>query len=152
MRHVVFSDFDGTITAKDTIDAMYDAFGAENWPAVAKDLYSQGLRSRQIIKRMIGMVDATHEEIVAHDIAASPGKPAAGPFCEGFGGRAGPGREVHDCPPSTVRYIPLLVATHSVAKLVGAEQMAIACISLPATSFACASQWLPPSSLRYSPT
>ena len=65
MKHVIFSDFDGTITARDTIDAMYDEFGAENWPAVAKDLYSQGLRSRQIIKRMLGMLDASHEQIVS---------------------------------------------------------------------------------------
>jgi len=65
MRHVVFSDFDGTVTAKDTIDAMYDAFGLTDWPAVAKDLYAQGLRSRQIIKKMLGMLDASHEQIVA---------------------------------------------------------------------------------------
>ncbi len=65
MRHVVFSDFDGTITAKDTIDAMYDEFGVENWPAVVRGLYAQGLRSRQIIKRMLGMLDASHEQIVA---------------------------------------------------------------------------------------
>jgi 2,3-diketo-5-methylthio-1-phosphopentane phosphatase len=64
MKHVVFSDFDGTITAKDTIDAMADAFGPDNWPSIAKDLYSRGLRSRQIIQRMLGMLDVTREEIV----------------------------------------------------------------------------------------
>jgi 2,3-diketo-5-methylthio-1-phosphopentane phosphatase len=64
MKHVVFTDFDGTVTAKDTIDAMYDAFGPDNWPAVAKDLYARGLRSRQIIKRMLGMIDASREQIV----------------------------------------------------------------------------------------
>jgi len=64
MNHVVFCDFDGTITAKDTIDAMYDAFGPPDWPAVAKDLYRKGLRSRQIIKRMLGMLDCTRDQIV----------------------------------------------------------------------------------------
>jgi len=64
MKHVVFCDFDGTITAKDTIDAMYDAFGPHDWPAVAKDLYKQGLRSRKIIQRMLGMLDCTREQIV----------------------------------------------------------------------------------------
>ena len=64
MKSVVFCDFDGTITAHDTIDAMYDAFGPNDWPAVAKDLYHQGLRSRLIIKKMLGMLKASREEIV----------------------------------------------------------------------------------------
>ena len=64
MKHVVFCDFDGTITAHDTIDAMYDAFGPDDWPAVAKDLYHQGLRSRLIIKKMLGMLNATREQII----------------------------------------------------------------------------------------
>jgi len=64
MKHVVFSDFDGTITAKDTIDAMYDAFGPEDWPGITRELYSQGLRSRRIIRKMLGMFDVTREEIV----------------------------------------------------------------------------------------
>ena len=64
MNHVVFCDFDGTVTAKDTIDAMYDAFGPEDWPAIATELYDQGLRSRQIIKTMLGKLHCTREQIV----------------------------------------------------------------------------------------
>lgn len=64
MKHVIFTDFDGTITTKDTIDAMYDAFGPEDWPAVLKNLYAQGLRSRRVIKRMLGILDCTREQIV----------------------------------------------------------------------------------------
>ncbi len=64
MKHVVFCDFDGTITAKDTIDAMYDAFGPENWPVIATELYNKGLRSRQIIKHILGMLDCTRRDIV----------------------------------------------------------------------------------------
>lgn len=63
-RRVVFCDFDGTITARDTIDAMYDAFGPDDWRNAAGDLYTKGLRSRQIIKRMLGMLDCTRDEIV----------------------------------------------------------------------------------------
>ena len=64
MKHVVFCDFDGTITAKDTIDAMYDAFGPEDWPAIATELYNKGKRSRQIIKRILGMLNCTRRDIV----------------------------------------------------------------------------------------
>ncbi len=87
MNHVIFSDFDGTITARDTIDAMYDEFGVENWPAVAKDLYAQGLRSRQIIKRMLGMLDASHEEIVAllRTLPLRPGFDEFREFCKADG-------------------------------------------------------------------
>jgi 2,3-diketo-5-methylthio-1-phosphopentane phosphatase len=64
MKHVVFCDFDGTITVQDSIDAMYDAFGPSDWLTIAKRLRAEGLRSRRIIKTMLGMLDASREQIV----------------------------------------------------------------------------------------
>jgi 2,3-diketo-5-methylthio-1-phosphopentane phosphatase len=64
MKHVVFSDFDGTVTAKDTLNAMYDAFGPGDWPVFVKDLHDKGLRSRQIIQRMLATFDVTREQMV----------------------------------------------------------------------------------------
>jgi len=64
MKHVVFSDFDGTVTERDTLDAMYDAFGPPDWPALVKDLHAKGLRSRRIIQKLLATFNVTRREMV----------------------------------------------------------------------------------------
>lgn len=42
LKLAIFTDYDGTITTKDTIDLMLDTYGAADWLAVSKKLDSQG--------------------------------------------------------------------------------------------------------------
>mgnify|MGYP001476133638 CR=1 FL=1 len=42
MKLAIFTDYDGTITAEDTIDLMLDTFGAADWLSISKKLDAAG--------------------------------------------------------------------------------------------------------------
>jgi 2-hydroxy-3-keto-5-methylthiopentenyl-1-phosphate phosphatase len=63
MRKIVFSDFDGTITEHDTLDAVQDVYGPSNW----RDMYGQmrrsGMSARDVTRKVLESCQASPEQI-----------------------------------------------------------------------------------------
>ena len=64
MNHVVFTDFDGTVTTKDTLDMIYDRFAFKNWRELYHQWFREGQRSRQLIKKLLRECHATEEQFI----------------------------------------------------------------------------------------
>ncbi len=62
---VLFLDFDGTISERDAVDAMLEAFASEQWLAIEADWQSGRIGSRECLSAQMALVRATREEVNA---------------------------------------------------------------------------------------
>lgn len=62
---VVFVDFDGTITQRDTTDAILEAFADPRWRDIEAAWTSGAIGSRDCLLRQMALVDASREELDA---------------------------------------------------------------------------------------
>lgn len=64
MQKLIYCDFDGTITAHDTLDAIADVFGPADWRERYMALRRQGLAIRDTIRQELQWCRATRAQIV----------------------------------------------------------------------------------------
>jgi 2-hydroxy-3-keto-5-methylthiopentenyl-1-phosphate phosphatase len=62
---VVFVDFDGTITARDTTDAILEAFGDDRWRDLEESWLAGDIGSRECLRGQMALVDASSRELDA---------------------------------------------------------------------------------------
>jgi 2,3-diketo-5-methylthio-1-phosphopentane phosphatase len=74
-RARVLLDFDGTVTVKDTVDAILERFAAPAWTDVEDEWKRGNIGSRECLARQTAMIDAAPKEIDAlvDAIAIDPG-------------------------------------------------------------------------------
>jgi 2,3-diketo-5-methylthio-1-phosphopentane phosphatase len=74
-RAKVLLDFDGTITVKDTVDAILERFAAPAWTDVEEEWKDGKIGSRECLARQTALIDAAPKEIDAlvDSIAIDPG-------------------------------------------------------------------------------
>jgi 2-hydroxy-3-keto-5-methylthiopentenyl-1-phosphate phosphatase len=63
MRKIVFSDFDGTITEHDTLDAVQDVYGPVDWRERYAEMRRSGMSMRDTTRRILETVRATPEQV-----------------------------------------------------------------------------------------
>ena len=63
MRRIVFSDFDGTITEHDTLDAVQDVYGPADWREHYARLRRDGVSSRDVTRRILEDVTASPKQV-----------------------------------------------------------------------------------------
>lgn len=64
MKYVVFCDFDGTITVKDTTDTILQKFADPRWEDVEQDWLDGRFGSEECLRRQMALVKAGKDEIV----------------------------------------------------------------------------------------
>lgn len=64
-RARVLLDFDGTVTIKDTVDAILERFAAPAWVDVEDEWKSGAIGSRECLSRQTALIDAAPKEIDA---------------------------------------------------------------------------------------
>ena len=65
MRKIVFSDFDGTITEHDTLDAVQDVYGPADWRERYAEMRRAGVSSREVTRKILETCAATPEQVEA---------------------------------------------------------------------------------------
>jgi 2-hydroxy-3-keto-5-methylthiopentenyl-1-phosphate phosphatase len=60
---ILFLDFDGTISERDAIDVLLEAFGDPRWLDIEADWQAGRIGSRQCLREQMALVRATREEI-----------------------------------------------------------------------------------------
>jgi 2,3-diketo-5-methylthio-1-phosphopentane phosphatase len=65
VKCVVFCDFDGTITLRDTTDAILQRYAARKWESVERDWLAGKFGSEECLRRQMNLVRAGKEEIVS---------------------------------------------------------------------------------------
>jgi len=65
MSFVVFCDFDGTITLKDTTDAILQRYADPRWEAVERDWLDGKFGSEECLRRQMSLVRAGRKDIVS---------------------------------------------------------------------------------------
>lgn len=65
MKYVVFCDFDGTITLKDTTDAILQRYADPQWETVEREWLDGKFGSEECLRRQMGLVKAGKSEIVS---------------------------------------------------------------------------------------
>lgn len=63
MRKIVFSDFDGTITEHDTLDAVQDVYGPSDWREKYAAMRREGVSSREVTRRILESCSASPEQV-----------------------------------------------------------------------------------------
>ena len=58
VRPTLFVDFDGTITCRDTTDAVLEAFADPSWLAVEREWVAGRIGSRACLTAQMALVDA----------------------------------------------------------------------------------------------
>ncbi|HVS21415.1 MAG TPA: MtnX-like HAD-IB family phosphatase, partial [Pyrinomonadaceae bacterium] len=64
-KPIVFLDFDGTITLRDAVDAILEAFADPRWLAIEEDWRSGRIGSRECLAEQMRLVRATKDQINA---------------------------------------------------------------------------------------
>ncbi len=74
-RAAVFLDFDGTVTMKDTVDAILERFAAPAWRDVEEEWKEGKIGSRECLSKQTALINATPKEIDAlvDEIEIDPG-------------------------------------------------------------------------------
>ncbi|HEX3558165.1 MAG TPA: MtnX-like HAD-IB family phosphatase [Pyrinomonadaceae bacterium] len=62
---ILFLDFDGTISERDAIDALLEAFAAPEWLAVEAEWQAGRIGSRECLRAQMALVRAAREEVNA---------------------------------------------------------------------------------------
>jgi 2-hydroxy-3-keto-5-methylthiopentenyl-1-phosphate phosphatase len=63
MRKIVFSDFDGTITEHDTLDAIQDVYGPSDWRERYGQMRREGMTAREVIRKTLESCQASPAEV-----------------------------------------------------------------------------------------
>lgn len=74
-RAQILLDFDGTVTVKDTVDAILERFAVPAWRAVEEEWKTGKIGSRECLAKQTALIDATPEEIngLVDEIEIDPG-------------------------------------------------------------------------------
>src|ERR671939_573266 len=62
---ILFLDFDGTITERDAIDALLDAYADPQWLAIEAEWQAGRIGSRECLRAQLALVRASREEVNA---------------------------------------------------------------------------------------
>jgi 2,3-diketo-5-methylthio-1-phosphopentane phosphatase len=62
---ILFLDFDGTISERDAIDAILEAFADRKWLAIEEEWKAGRIGSRECLRAQMSLVNATREEVNA---------------------------------------------------------------------------------------
>jgi len=82
---IVFCDFDGTITEKETLERVFNKFASETWPPLKKDMTAGRITVREAVTRTINSIDAScYDDILDYTLNFSirPGFEALLDFLE----------------------------------------------------------------------
>ena len=59
MKRIVFCDFDGTITAEESLEAAFNRFLPGRWPPVKEKLLAGGITLREAVRQMIESIPSS---------------------------------------------------------------------------------------------
>src|SRR5882724_7363024 len=62
---IIFFDFDGTITKRDTTDAVLEAFAMPPWQDIEEDWVAGRIGSRECMTRQLALVKASESDLNA---------------------------------------------------------------------------------------
>jgi len=78
----VFSDFDGTVTRRDTLVYLLDRYVGDRWHAIEDRVEDGSLSEEQGLRREISLLRAPFREALASVLAEVPVDPGFAPFVE----------------------------------------------------------------------